>query len=233
MIHKSKPLMLTALSASIFSLSVSAGTMGGVETPSTFLLLEAGGSYSHVFYKDSVVTPESFTLASPNGIAINPRDFYPKNFGGGYIEASILRNYWLFNVRYDMFANETKSNTAQGTRVQIAPAKLSFTVDRAWGSFDALSYGAGAGAVVATMNSGQAFITGAETLSTGQVIEPTQGESINGRTRIDPLVEAFAMYRISPNFNVRLNVAYQIPVHSFLTDGSINTNLGINYAFPI
>lgn len=234
MSHKSKALMLTALSASLLSLSLQAGTMGPIVTPSTYLLLEAGGAYTHSFYKDSIRTAESITLATPNGVSINPSHFYPDDFGGGYIEASLLRNMWLFNVRYDMFASETKVNTSQGTSIELAPVKLSFSVDKLWGSYEALSYGIGAGAVVATVNKGESILNNTSVLATnGQVITAVLGESIQGRTRIDPLVEALAMYQISPNFNIRLNVAYQIPVNSTFTDGSLNTNLGINIAFPI
>ena len=131
-----------------------------------------------------------------------------------------------------MFALETKKNAVAGTRVRYAPAKLSFSVDRVWGSVNALSYGAGAGVVLQSLNEGQSFNTNLHTLPNGQYINPVQGKSIQGRNRIDPLVEAFAMYNIGNNFNVRWNVAYQIPVNSFFTNGSINTNLGINYALP-
>lgn len=229
--NKSKLLQLTALSASIFALTANAGTMGPV-AENNFLLFEAGGSYTHVFYKDSIRSAESITTATPFGVSMHPEDFYPDDFGGGYIELSLLKNYWLFNVRYDMYASETHRNSFAGTTIEIAPSKLSFSVDKVWGSLDTLSYGAGAGVVIGSVNKGEA-IQDTVNVVNGVVIDNILGETIQGRTRIDPLVEAFAMYRISSNFNVRLNVAYQIPVNSLFSDGSLNTNLGINYALPI
>jgi hypothetical protein len=47
------------------------------------------------------------------------------------------------------------------------------------------------------------------------------------------LVEAVVMYKLSENFNVRANVAYQIPEQTFYTHGHVNVNLGINYALPL
>ena len=231
MIKRSTPLLLTALSASLLSLQVSAGTMGDAAINNQ-LLFEAGGSYTYSIFKGNTVNADTYTVATPSGVSIHPSNFYPNNFFGGYIELSLLKDILLFNARYDMFALETKKNAVAGTRVRYAPAKLSFSVDRVWGSVNALSYGAGAGVVLQSLNEGQSFNTNLHTLPNGQYINPVQGKSIQGRNRIDPLVEAFAMYNIGNNFNVRWNVAYQIPVNSFFTNGSINTNLGINYALP-
>lgn len=228
----SKGLILSALAGSIFSLSVSAGTMGDVATPMTWLLLEAGGSYTTTFFKDHVRTPESFTVATPYGVQIQPDAFYPDNFGGGYIGASILRNDWLFNLRYDMFARSTQTNTAYGTIIKIAPNKLTLSLDKVWGAPGTFTYGLGAGVVVATANQASAY-TPIPHLTNGQLIQTVHGESIQGRTRIDPQIEALAMYPLAENVNIKLNVGYQIPVSSFFSDGSLNVNLGLNYALPL
>lgn len=228
----SKGLMLSALAGSLFSLNVSAGTMGDIAAPTTWLLLEAGGSYSHTFYRDHVRTPESFTIATPYGVQVDPSAFYPDDFGGGYIGASILRNDWLFNLRYDMFAKATVTNPDFGTIIKIAPNRLTLSLDKLWGAPGTFTYGLGAGVVVATANQASSYTPNLH-LANGQIIETTHGESIQGRTRIDPLIEALAMYPLAENVNIKLNVGYQIPVSSFFSNGNLNVNLGLNYALPL
>ena len=41
------------------------------------------------------------------------------------------------------------------------------------------------------------------------------------------------MYKLSDNFRMRANVSYQIPEHSYYTNGHLGVNLGINYAIPM
>ena len=136
---------------------------------------------------------------------------------------------WLLNTRYDMYP--TKDKTSQNNLVEskIAPAKLSFTLDKTW-QHARFIYGLGAGMVVSTHNSAEIFVYDPSALSDngGQI-----GSSFPGRTRLDPLVEVVTMYKLSDNFNLRGNVAYQIPLNSFYTNGHINVNVGINYAIPV
>lgn len=234
--YYSKTLLLTALAASAFA--ASAKTMPTttfiVPESETYLLFEAGAAYSYAIYQNSVKTAESYTLLTPNGVSMDPSNFYPNNFWGGYIELSLLRRMMMYNIRYDMFSETSKSNSGAGTKVSLAPSKLSFTIDKVWGCLRTFSYGLGAGVVIAAVNDGHSERSHFYTLpETGQYVDPYLRKSIQGRTRIDPLIEAFGMYHISDNINLRLNVAYQIPVNNQFTDGSINVNLGINYALPI
>lgn len=217
---------LGALFLALASTSSFAGTMGPAYIPERLLLIEGGVSYSHSFYQDNAVFPESFTAITPGGFVIRLNDFYPNDFVGGYIGASIyLPQNWLLNTRYDMYGNESKTNLLAETRVGLAPTRLSFTVDKLWGDINAFSFGVGAGAVVETLNDGE-FVVAVNTTN-------PLSESIQGRTVIDPLVEAFAMYRFANNFGIKFNAGYQIPVNNKFGNGDLNLNLGLNYAFAI
>lgn len=236
--HKLKALMLIGLSASLSTVGAYAGgptVWKGVEVPTSYLLFEAGASYSYALYKNSFTAPESHTIVTPNGVSIDPGDFYPNNFWGGYIGLSLLKCNMLYNIRYDMYAADTENGT--NSRIKIAPVKLSFTADSVFGDINTFSYGLGAGVVISVINKGDAYtpaeVAEARVLDNEQVIHPVIGESIQGRTRIDPLVEVFGMYHITPNMNMKLNVAYQIPINNAFTNGSINANLGLNYALPV
>lgn len=217
---------ISALLLALASASSYAGTMGPIASTEHLLLLEAGLSYSHAFYDSYAIYPESRTSVTPSGFAINPNHFYPNDFFGGYIGASIYSSSnWLLNARYDMYGEETKVNRPAETMVSLAPVKLSFTVDKLWGNINTLSYGVGAGAVVETVNDGEFIVT----------VSPTNpiSESIQGRTLIDPLVEGFVMYRFANHFGVKFNAAYQIPVNNKFGNGDVNLNLGLNYAFTV
>jgi hypothetical protein len=213
-------LMLALASTSIFTSAVNASI------PGKLIIFEGGGSYSHTFYKSSVTTAESHTPATPNGFAINPSSFFPQDFYGGYLGVSLYMSDWLLNTRYDMYGSENKSHTTPRTTttVSIAPTRLAFTVDKVWGCINQFSYGVGGGAVIEDINKGEAN-------TTAGAFNPS--ESIQGRSRIDPLIEGFAMYRLADNIGVKLNLAYQIPVNNKLSQGDFNLNLGVNYALPI
>lgn len=212
---------ISALLLAMASAASNAGTMGPA-APSYLLLLEAGASYSHSFYQDNAIFPESRTSTTPNGYSINLNDFYPNNFWGGYIGASIyLPSDWLLNARYDMYQEKSQINYRAETEIEIAPSRLSLSVDKLWGDINTLSYGLGAGAVIETLNEGNFWIA----LNTNNPLS----ESIQGRSVINPLVEAFTMYRFG-NIGIKLNAAYQIPVNNKFGNGDMNVNLGFNYA---
>lgn len=215
------------IAAALLAMAASSSYAGGMgPMPERLLLLEAGFAYTHSFYDSRVVFPESRTAITPNGYAINPKNFYPEDFYGGYIGASLyFPQNWLLNGRFDMFGKRDKTNAAAETYISIAPAKLSLTVDKVFGDFNQLSYGLGAGAVVETTNEGDMVVT-------VRANNP-MSESIQGRTRIDPLVEGFVMYRFDNNFGVKFNAAYQIPLNNKFGNGDLNLNLGVNYAFPV
>lgn len=219
-----KKLKYSALALAIASSSSFAGGMGEV-MPEKLLFIEGGVAYTHAFYKSSIRPVESYTTFTPNGVAMDPKDFYPQDFFGGYIGASIYMSDWLMNTRYDMYGSKSKHNQAASTRISLAPAKLSFTLDKVWGDIHSMSYGLGGGAVIETSNDGDSYVNIAA--------NNPASESIQGRSRIDPLVEGFLMYRFANNFGVKFNAAYQIPVNNKFGQGDLNLNLGINYAFPI
>lgn len=213
----------SAIALALVSSTSIAGTMGAV-APEKLFFIEGGVSYSHAFYKDNYTAPESYTQHDVNGVAINGKDFYPQDYFGGYFGASIYMSDWLLNTRLDMYGKKTKSNTAFGTTMHVAPTRLSFTTDRVFGDINQFSYGVGAGAVVESVNQGEAYVA----LTHGQ-----PSETFSGRTRIDPTVEGFAMYRFDNNLGVKFNIGYQIPVNNRLSNGDLNLNLGVNYAFVI
>ena len=190
------------------------------------LIFEGGLSYSHANYKGSFTPAESHTPITPAGFSIHPSDFYPNNFWGGYIGLSLyVPAGWLINTRYDSYGSESKTNSAAGTTISFAPARFAFTADKVGGCIDEFSYGLGAGAVFESTNKGDATIvlSGDNPLS----------ESIAGRTRIDPMVEGFLMYRFNNNVGIKLNAAYQLAINNDASKGDLNLNLGINYALPI
>ena len=223
-------IVASAISALICPFGLNAGTMGDVNLGESgkFLLIEGGASYMNAIYLTNVKGAQSYTVDTPNGFSYNPSTVLPNNFAGGYIGLSLFMNSLLLNTRYDMYA--MKGNNSLNGRLysRMSPAKLSFTLDKTWGYAQSLIYGLGAGVVLSTNNEAQLFNYNAATQYNGQI-----GFAYPGRARLDPLVEAVAMYKLSHNFNIRGNVAYQIPEHSFYTQGHINVNLGINYAFPL
>lgn len=227
-----KKILTIAMSAILCPLTIQAGAMGDAVMGESgkFLLIEAGANYMNALYKTNVTGAQSYTTTTPNGISYNPSVILPNNFFGGYIGLSLFTNSLLFNTRYDMYASKSKHSLNNTFESDVAPAKLSFTLDKTWGSIQKFIYGVGAGVVVSTHNEAQLFdytppITGP---NADQI-----GFAFPGRTRIDPLVEAVVMYKLSQNFNIRANVAYQIPEQSFYTNGHVNVNLGINYALPL
>ncbi len=230
MLKMKKIMMTSALVTLLCPLSIQAGTMGDAVMGESgkFLLLEAGADYMNAIYKTNVRGAQSYRTAFPNGQSYNPSNVFPNNFFGGYLGLSLYTNSLLFNTRYDMYEKKGRSSDQGLLLTDIAPAKLSFTLDKTWGSIENLIYGVGAGVVVSTHNEAQLFNYDTTTQVNNQI-----GFAFPGRTRLDPLVEAVAMYKLSQKFNLRANVAYQIPEHSFFTNGHVNVNLGINYALPL
>ncbi|MBN9231557.1 MAG: hypothetical protein J0I93_11995 [Legionella sp.] len=216
---------LGALVLAMASATSFAGSMGDVVTPERLLLIEGGVSYSHNYYSDRAFFAESINSFTPAGYVINPNDFYPNDFFGGYIGASVyFPSDWLTNFRYDMYGKKRNTHHTLPLYIDFAPVRLSFTVDKVFGDFRAFSFGVGGGAVVETLNEGNYV---------NYDLTRPPSESLQGRTRIDPLVEGFAMYRFANNFGVKFNLAYQIPVNNKFSNGDLNLNLGLNYAFPI
>lgn len=189
------------------------------------LFVEAGLAFSHAFYKGSVVAPESINAANPFGFAFDPDNHYPNSFFGGYIGASLLSGCWLFNSRYDVYDSDSESH-GSGTRIHFSPVRLSFTVDRVWGDVHDFSGGLGVGTVIENMNKGSSFYSGNDAGT-------ETNHSLGGRTRIDPVLEAFVMKNVGQNVAVKLNVGYQLPAHNRTANGDVNVNLGLNYAFPV
>lgn len=225
-------LVASAVAALICPFAVNAGTMGDVNVMGEngkFLLIEGGFDYMNALYLNNVTGAQSVTLTNPNGVSYNPSNVLPNNFVGGYMGLSFFLNSWLLNTRYDMYAKNSKQSDNGLVFSDIAPAKLSFTLDKTWSAAKFI-YGLGAGVVLSTQNEAQIFTYDPATLAVngGQI-----GFAFPGRGRLDPLVEAVGMYRLSNNFNLRGNVAYQIPEHSFYTNGHINVNVGVNYAIPL
>ena len=238
MLRIKKLVAASALSALVCPLSAMAGTMGGAVMGESgkFLLLEAGADYMNAIYKTNVTGAQSYTTAFPNGQSYNPSAIQPNNFFGGYLGLSLYHNSLLFNSRYDMYASKSRTSEQGLFSSSIAPAKLSFTLDKTWGSIEHFIYGVGAGVVIATHNEAQLFnytATATPIVGSSTKIPAQIGFAYPGRARLDPLVEVVGMYKISQNFNVRANVAYQIPEQSFFTDGHVNVNLGVNYALPL
>ncbi|MDI1352221.1 MAG: hypothetical protein PSV35_05530 [bacterium] len=219
-------LLVSALSSILASFSLNAGSMGDATVGDTgkFLLIEGGASYMNAFYKNNVVAAESVTSASPFGFSYNPSRIFGNNFVGGYMGASLMFNSLLLNARYELFATKSKTSFNGNVITHMAPARLAFTLDKTWSANESFIYGLGAGVVSSTHNKAEIY----NYLSTSQI-----GRSFPGRNRLDPVVEAVVMYKLCDNFNIRGNVAYQIPAQSFYTDGNIGVNLGINYAIPL
>jgi len=215
---------ISFLALALTSSSLFAGSMGMAPSEKLFIL-EGGVSYSHTFYKNNVVFPESYTAVTPTGFSINPSSFYPNDYFGGYAGLSFYFPDWLLNARYNLYGSERKANNRAGTIIKLAPAKLTFTADKVWGNINQLSYGLGGGAVIETVNKGYAQVA----LST----DNPPSESLAGRTHTAPLVEGFVMYRFANNFGTKFNVEYQIPTNNAFARGDLNLNLGINYAFPV
>lgn len=221
--HKNK---LSLVLMAIASTSAFAGGFEVQPQHQKMLFVEAGLAYTHSFYVSSHTSVESYTTSNPSGTTINPNDYYPNNFWGGYIGTSLyLPVDILINTKFDMYASKTKSYAPAQTSVSMSLTKLSFTIDKVYGDINTTSYGIGGGAVFQNLNNGSFRITPSSTNPPSEVI--------TGRSRIDPVVEAFAMYRFANNLSAKLNVAYQIPFQSELTHGAINATLGINYSFPI
>ena len=205
-----------------------AGTMGDVSSaPNKFLLIEGGASYLHAFYKNSVVGANSYTVTTPSGVAYSPSNIFANDFAGGYMEVSGYFNSLLLNMRYEMYALKGKVSSGGNVFEHKAPAKLAFTLDKTWDFCPELAYGIGAGAALSTQNEAEIFTYTPPAGST-QI-----GTSFPGRGRIDPVVEGLLMYKLSDNFRMRANVSYQIPEHSYYTNGHLGVNLGINYAIPM
>jgi len=205
-----------------------AGSMGPVSASESgkFLLIEGGASYLHAFYKNNAVGAASYTVATPAGFSYNPSKIFANDFSGGYMSVSAYFNSLLLNARYEMFAMKGKRSFGGLVYEHKAPAKFAMTLDKTWECNTSLIYGVGAGAVLSTQNEAELFSY--EPVGTTQI-----GYSFAGRTRIDPLVEALVMYKLTDKFNMRCNVSYQIPEHSSQTNGHLGVNLGINYAIPM
>jgi hypothetical protein len=218
-------ILVGALSSILASFSLNAGSMGDANVGATkYLLIEGGFSYMHTFYKTNVVAAESRTIANPAGFSYNPSSIFGNNFVGGYMGVSLLANTFLLNARYEMFALNSRTSDSDTVITRLAPARLAFTLDKTWSANESFIYGLGAGVVSSTHNKAEIF----DYLSTTQV-----GRSFPGRNRLDPVVEAVAMYKICDNFNLRGNLAYQIPEQAFFNNGNLGVNVGINYAIPM
>lgn len=208
--------------------TATAGSMGPVSVDNNQLLIEGGFYYKHTFLKN--FTPlESITTAFPNGVTLDAADYYPDNFYGGYIGVSFYTHRWLLNSRYVMLSEESKTNAFQDTTISIAPSALEFTVDRVvWGDINQLSLGLGGGAAITNVNKGS-FIAGPLSEPGAETSQTLDGQG----TRIDPVVEAFVMQRVTNNLNVKFNAEYVIPYQDSRSNGALNLALGLNYAADI
>jgi len=205
---------------------MSAATYAQAQAPRDQLLVEIGAAYNHAYYKSSVVAPESFTEDFPSGFAINPKNHYPNNFWGGYFGLSLYSHCWLLNGRFEIYEDKTK-NDGSYTTLSLAPVRASLTADYVFGNFDDFSYGIGAGAVIENLNKGTFWVS-------TEADPGTEGNStLDGRTRLDPVVEVFVMKKVSEAVGIKLNVGYQIPVHNRVSDGDLVVNLGVNLGFPV
>ncbi len=211
---------LVALSLLSTSSMVSAAGSAG-----KMLFVEGGLGFSHSFFRDDVVSPESHTSTRLGGSVTHPSEYYPNNYAGFYIGMSAYISEWLFNSRFDMYDHKEKSNSAAGTQITVAPVRLTFTADKVFGDINGVSQGLGAGVVLENTNKGS-FRGGAEAGS-------ESSHSIDGGGRIDPVVEGFVMKNLGNNLSLKLNVAYQVPAYSRNAKGDLNANLGVNYSFPI
>lgn len=214
--------------AYLFMLVVPSLSFAG-ESDSSQMFFEVGGSYLKSFYKSSTTHAESRTATHPNGFTTNPNDYYPGSFFGGYFGLSFYTHQWLINTRYSVFKSQTKENSTAKTTVELAPARLDLTVDHVWGDINDLSYGAGLGVVADGLNHGEFRLSAGNADLGGN----PDGESLGGRFRFDPVVEAFVMKRFSQSVSVKAIVGYQININSSHTNGDFYGNLGLNYALPI
>lgn len=227
MLFKNKNLLaVAAIYLPLATASVHAGGMGPV-CPEKLVLVEGGVTYMHPFYKSSVRGANSYTINDPNGRSYDPSQIYPNDFFGGYFGLSFLFNNYLVNSRYELYQSKSKTFARGRLDTTLAPAKLAFTLDKLWDVHSNLKLGVGAGTVVSTHNKAEIF---------DRLLTPNQtqiGISFPGRVRLDPLIEGVAMYQVSDNFRIRGNISYQIPAHSFYTNGHLGVNLGVNYAIPL
>lgn len=217
--------MFKKISLPLLAAVISSSAMAGTGSPlDRMLLVEAGVSFSHTFFKGHVVPPESITGVFPAGFGHDPDNHYPNNYWGGYFGLSYYSNCWLLNTRFDIYDSKDEQEGLSNTHISFAPVRLSFSADRVFGNIHDLSYGLGAGVVIENLNKGT-FLAGIEPGNEGS-------HSLDGKSRIDPLVEGFVMKKLSERVGVKLNVAYQIPAHSRTSNGDLNVNLGLNYSFP-
>lgn len=223
-IRKSALIVLGLISSTTF-----AGTMGDASVEPTRMFIEGGVDYSHNYWKSNVFSPERTYAADYR--SYSPNNYMPNNFWGGYMGLSLYKNSWLGNVRFDMYGSKSQSYARAGAKSSLSPTKLSFTLDKTWKVTQPLMLGLGAGAVISSYNDG--YITYKAAVAPDPAVNDYRGHTIQGRARMSPLIEAMGMYALSPNFNLRLNVAYQIPVNEHYINGALNTNLGVNYAVDL
>lgn len=187
------------------------------------IMIEAGASYFHSFLVNNYVPPQNFTLTGSKGYSINPQKFFPDDFLGGYFALIVSFRNLLLNVRSHIY--ETKAVIQDtGAKLSISPVKLTLSVQRLLFRVKQLEFGLGGGATFAAINKG-AYYSGLTAQGDPGVLH---SESLTGSTRIDSLFEGVAIYHFS-NIALKANLAWQIPVHSPLTDGDLLVNLGVAY----